>query len=487
MGQLQVGGTPLRQCIELCGRCNGASVYVKDESKNSSGTFKDRRNLALLEHYKDRGELVFVHMTNGNSGYSLGLLAKEWERLTGKKREVFNIVPKGISRQIREKLERCSWVVDADSGKGILSSGAQLRLAKSTIWYGPRDKPVPWEHWPDERFVSVESYKLEKGYGEIINEIAGQGVKPSFIFCPVGEGELITELAAAAEKAWPGSPPKIIGVTIKQNVLVHAADFIKNPRKSIADKLMNGYSKFKDLVRPLVKSGRIKLMTVSDREIAREYRWLNNVAGISAEPSAAAAFCGAKRYNLKRDDTVVIINTGKGAYDVSSLERGWELKHRLKYAAWAAAGVAVTALGSWIWQSDMETVTFRALQREALLYADQDRTGFLNDDESLEMCRTIPGMDTIDNRRIPVWMPLQISNLTPTQLEFYVRHKRFEHTTNRMDGYRMRSLEQAYKTGAFKCEELHPGVPLMYITGADGKNHVRWDYFAQNSSYKPRH
>ena len=50
----------------------GCNIDVIDESGNRYGTIKDRRNIGILEKYKDvEEEVVFTHITSGNSGFSL--------------------------------------------------------------------------------------------------------------------------------------------------------------------------------------------------------------------------------------------------------------------------------------------------------------------------------------------------------------------------------------------------------------------------------
>src|SRR5208283_4564011 len=231
------------------------------------GTFKDIRCAALLDAHRDKNQVVFFHITNGNSGYSLGKLAEEEIRKTGRDIRVVNIVNKGLSPVIKKRLESCSLVEEMDLSKGILSPDEMRAVARRLAKYDG----------PDDNLVPVESYKLSEGYRTIIQELVADGVKPNYIFCPVGEGELITELAAEAEAIWGEKAPKLVGVTIPQNVIVKEKDFIKKPGKSIADKLVSRYSKFKGLVQDFVRKGRIELMIVKDGEIAKEYKWLNSI------------------------------------------------------------------------------------------------------------------------------------------------------------------------------------------------------------------
>jgi threonine dehydratase len=447
MAQLQVGNTPLYKSIELTGRCNGATVLVKREDKNPFGTFKDRRCAALLEA-ANNPNAIFVHITSGNSGYSMGMLAGTWNEKNGQKVQVVNVVDRHVSRTVRKKLESCSYVHRMDLSHGIISDDALRAVAVS------RAREQSGRHVEERNVINVESHGLVDGYRQIIKEIAAEGAKPTYIFCPVGGGELATELAAQAAETWGRDAPKIIGVTIRQNVLTRANEFLKNPGRSIADKLVSGYSKFKPLVKKLVDEGRMELRAIAEGNLAREYGWLN-MHGISAEPSAAAAFCGALKYDLKPTDIVVIINTGKGIYDQSAVEKIWlrRLARGLKYAAVAAVSATILTAAGWFWLLGQERITYDALRTEAYMYA-KGHNNWIGHQESRVLSGSIPGqgMDTL----LTVW------DLTPRQLEFYVEYRRADAMNDNVGRHMMRDLWVGYEDGTFRCRTLHPDVPFLY-------------------------
>jgi len=414
---INVGNTPLQKSIEMCGRCKGAAVYIKREDKNPFGTFKDRRCAALLEIHRDKEELIFVHITSGNSGYSLGMMAKEEERKTGRKITVVNLIPRGTSKTIKERLESCSVVREIDVSKEIISFDRMKAIAMEATGY----------NGPERNIVHVEEYGLANGYRNIVKEIASEGIKPNYIFCPVGEGELAIELAAASESVWGKDAPKIVGVTIKQNTLLRDEDFLRNPGKSIADKLVNGYSKFKHLVKKFIESGRMELLSVSESEIAREYNYLNNI-GVNVEPSAAVAFCGAEKYNLKPDDVVVIINTGKGVYDQKVVDKLWRkiLVSILKYAAVAVAAALLTFAGHAYKKHQDETkaqihwglvVEARNIAKTQSS-ADKNKDGKVDyKEEGSAICEFL-----YDNKDAEKCIQRGTYCLTNTELQFYIKY-----------------------------------------------------------------
>ena len=441
---VNVGNTPLQKSIEMCGRCRGAAVYIKREDKNPFGTFKDRRCAALLEIHRNREEVIFVHITSGNSGYSLGMMAKEEERKTGRRITIVNLIPKGTSKAIKERLESCSVVREIDVSKEIISLDRMKAIAREATGY----------NGPERNIVHVEEYGLANGYRNIVKEIASEGIKPSYIFCPVGEGELATELAAASESVWGKDAPKIVGVTIKQNTILRDEDFLPNPGKSIADKLVNGYSKFKQLVKNFIENGRIELLSVSESEIAKEYSYLNNI-GINVEPSAAVAFCGAEKYNLKPEDVVVIINTGKGIYDQKAVDKLWRktLLSALKYAAVATAAVLLTFAGHAYKKHQDETkaqIHWGLLAEarniaKAQPGADKNKDGEVDyKEEESVICGFL-----YDNKDRDECIQMDIYCLTPTELQFYIQY-------NAIPDYISRSIYPEVKEKFLKGEWKPP-------------------------------
>ena len=452
VARLEAGGTPLRKSIEYCGKCNGASVYVKDESKNPFGTFKDRRCAAVLDKHKDMKELVLVHITSGNSGYSLGMMAKAREAETGQKIRVVNVVPKGLPKEIRKMLDKCSTVYQMDLGKKIITQEELRALAREKTDFGG----------PDEAIVGVEDYFLNDGYRKIVREMLFSDIKPTHIFCPIGEGELAVEITSAAQDIWGDEAPKVIGVTVKDNVFASGKDFMKSPGKSVADKLVNGYSKFRELWAGHVENGKAELMIIEEREIAEEYTHLNAI-GISAEPSAAVAFCGAARYELNPDDVVVVINTGKGVYEHGAVDRLWRrrLRKAARYIAVAALSVALT-VGGFLWKNyierenrslelqrqelmmQLEYETVNRLMSEVRGRLDRDTNGTIEEEEFADILEVLPDRSREDMPHNYGNYSNSVGDFTEEELRFYLRWKELQPYYGMIENDMRRNMVRAF-------------------------------------------
>lgn len=337
--------TPIFQVPELCGRFHGPDVRVANLG-GLDHSAKEWRNRALLESIEIAAHgakhTVLVQITGGNSGRDLARAAIEMQKTTGRRIDVVNLVSKSMSPFMKKELAKCSIVHEMDLDGRPISVAEMRKIAKELTGY----------EGPEEEILSVERYNLRDGYRAVVRQMAEDGLKPTHIFVPVGGGELLTEIAAEAEKVWGKDIPKIVGVTIPQNILAHPdKGFLKNPGESPADKLVCGTSPFKELVRELVRRGIVELRVVRDKAILKEYHNLKDELGIPVEPSAATAFAGAAAYPLSPNDTVVVINTGEGLYDKKKVDKVWgrRLRRWWKPVAALLLGAALALGGNFLY------------------------------------------------------------------------------------------------------------------------------------------
>ncbi|MFH2105956.1 MAG: PLP-dependent lyase/thiolase [Candidatus Micrarchaeota archaeon] len=514
MKKLHITRTPLVQSRELCGRCNGANVFVKREDAQPSGTTKWRRCAALLESRGDK-ETVFVHISSGNSGYSMGMVVQQSEDPTKK---VVNIVDKRTPEEIKKRLMSCSIVVEMDLSKELITEDRMKEVAIEATGYTGSN----------ENIVIVERYQLEGGYRGITDEIAkqlhtetqGKTNRPDVIFCPVGSGETMVELAARVHEVWKDNPPKIVGVTVPGNYIAaryfSGQEGAKSTGRSIADKLTCAYSAFAELAVRTLNSG-AKLMVMNDEdELRRSYKWLNSI-GIPVEPSAAVAFLGAMNYSrlmcaeekdgLTAEKTIVIINTGKGVFDQKAVDRIWlkRLRAGAIYLGVAALGAVLATIAYFGWIAPRQQLhdMFRGkLEAEALMYGN-DKTrkgsvymGFLDKEEIAAMCATVPGKkcdpDSRPNKHdlrdftdkelafyIEYKRYLSFSGFSDTELAYFVERRRWEMEGDGLGARIAGDLHYAYEHGRF---ELRDNKAIWWYQNNegrwfryDGKGNMVWE------------
>src|SRR3989344_1323929 len=99
------GSTPLIRIEKLCRKFNLPNLYIKDESKNPNGTFKDRKSKAIVKQASRKGIKFLMAITTGNFGYSLSKFAKQ----AGIKTILF--VPKNLEHKMLKTLEKNAIVI----------------------------------------------------------------------------------------------------------------------------------------------------------------------------------------------------------------------------------------------------------------------------------------------------------------------------------------------------------------------------------------
>lgn len=262
--------TPLINNEDLSHVFNCQNLRIKDESKNTYGTYKDRRSKYIVEKALHDKVDKLVLITSGNAGYSLGKFCEG----TGIK--VVCIVDQSLSSKVILKLKSTVYkVIPANLSKRILKPEEVISLAREN------ETEVIWE--------VTNGYSV--AYEEIINEIASSN--PSYIICPVGSGEAFTGLYDAVKKRRLSS--KLIGVRP-----------LSNP--SFADKLFTLWTPYASKLKMMAEQGHM-LLQISEENIHQMYERAKN--HIACEPSSAIAFAALDKIDRK-NNIIILVNSGKG-------------------------------------------------------------------------------------------------------------------------------------------------------------------------------
>ncbi len=304
------GKTPLRQLKSRRGR-----VWVKDETRNPTGTFKDRGASLAVTVLLGKGVQRLVLSSEGNAGCSFAL----YSSMAGINCHVFlpklaNPAKVVLSRKLGARVSQVGGTI-GDAGKRAAAE------AERTESYNASTFVTPFRH---------------DGKGTMALEICESlGWKsPDWVVYPVGGGVGLVgmwKMFKILEKiGWVNSKPRFVAVQAKgcapvieaYNSGMEDVEEWKSPR-TVALGLK--------IPRPL--AGRWILETlgdskslaiaVSDSEILRAMKQLARCEGLILEPSSAAAFSALSRlYDDGLVDTsedVVVIGTGSGLKTVENL------------------------------------------------------------------------------------------------------------------------------------------------------------------------
>ena len=264
------GNTPLVQNDGLSQKF-GFTILIKDESKNPFGTFKDRRSEIIINRAKDEQVDTLVLITSGNAGYSLGRFSQ------GTKIRIVNIVDKKLKNSIKEELKKYGEIIEVNLSEKILKPEEVISLARQN------DEEVIWD----------VTNGFHEEYEKIVEEI--KQANPNFIILPVGSGEAFVGFYNGIKKY--RLKTKLIGVGIKDKW------------QSFADKLHTPWTPYKSKIQSILKEGH-RIIKLDEEEIKEAYKQYKDKFDI--EPSSAVVFGVLPKLKFKKEDKIILINSGKG-------------------------------------------------------------------------------------------------------------------------------------------------------------------------------
>lgn len=312
---LRVGGTPLVTFPELAKKHALKHLQIKDDTRNPSGSLKDRASELAIQHARELGKDTIVAASTGNAGSSLAALS------------AFHGIRSIILAPVAAPPAKLTQ---------IRQHGAQL-VPVDANYDAAFDLAFTWAetHQSYCRNTGVNPI-LAEGKKTVAFEIAEENdwQVPDHIFIPVGDGCIISGvykgffdlltlgwidfLPALHAVQAQGSAAIINGLTHNDDIQAVSADTIAD---SISVDLPRDGEKAK---RAILESGGLGFK-VSDDDILAAQRSLSEATGIFAEPAAAAAYAGflqASQNGLfKKDDHVVILITGSGLKDTINAQK----------------------------------------------------------------------------------------------------------------------------------------------------------------------
>ena len=311
------GWTPVYHLDTLAKQVGVKNLWVKDEGRNPTASFKDRASAILIARAKEIHAPTIVTASTGNAGAALAGMAAAsgWHAII--------FAPKSAPpAKIAQLLVFGAEVILVD---GNYDSAFDLSVvaAEKYGWYCRNT---------GYNAFTVEGKKT--GAFEIWEQILSKrqaAEKPLNIFVSVGDGNIISGTHKGFidlnELGWLPQMPRIFGVQSEQSDAVYQAwsknseDIIPVHATTFADSISV------DLPRDGVRAVRAATKTggaylsVPDEVI---YRGISELGkhGIFAEPAGATAFVGmekaVKEALINADDDVLVINTGSGLKDIRS-------------------------------------------------------------------------------------------------------------------------------------------------------------------------
>ena len=310
-----VGWTPL-YCMDRFAAERGVNqLWVKDEGRNPTASFKDRASAILVARAKEIQAEYIVTASTGNAGAALAGMSAA----IGQKAIIF--APRSAPQaKIAQLLVYGAKVILVD-GNYDSAFDLSVEASREFGWYCRNTGYNPFT----AEGKKTAAYEI---WEQILNHLP-EDSRPLNIFVSVGDGNIISGIHKGFKDllalGWLNSSPRIFGVQSEKSSAIADAYFSGTEKilpitaTTIADSISV------DLPRDGVRAIRAAretngtYLTVSDEEIISSIAELGKY-GIFAEPAGSTAFAGFKKalstQIISSDDPVLVINTGNGLKDI---------------------------------------------------------------------------------------------------------------------------------------------------------------------------
>jgi threonine synthase len=312
---LTVGWTPVYDCQSLARQFNIEQLFIKDDGRNPTGSFKDRPSALAVVKAQEAGARIITTASSGNAGSALAGICASVDMAS------IIFVPEHAPTAKIAQLQIYGATVVLVEGSYDEAYDLCLEAARHYHWYQRSTGYNP--------FMTEGKKTAALEIGEQLNWDV-----PDKIFVSVGDGCIIGGL-------WKGfcdlnrlgmieRLPQMIGVQSENaSAIVDATNgdgvVRETPARTIADSINVGRPRdARKAIRAMRESGGCGVK-VSDDEIIASISELARATGVFAEPAAGASFAGLKKMcdvgAIKSSERVLLVLTGNGLKDVDAARR----------------------------------------------------------------------------------------------------------------------------------------------------------------------
>jgi threonine synthase len=318
------GGTPVFALPRLAEKIGLSQLWLKDESRNPTASFKDRASAVVVARAREIKADVIVTASTGNAGAALAGMSAA----VGQKAII--LAPKSAPQAKLAQLLIFGAQVILVDGNYDDAFDLTVKAADEFGWYCRNTGYNPFTA-EGKKTAAFEIWEWWQGVHQEWHEQIGEGTDhaPLTVVVPVGDGNIISGIHKGfkdlLELGWISRIPRLIGVQAEGAAAVanafnaHSEAVEPVRAETIADSISV------DLPRDGVRAVRAAqetggmYVTVSDAEILKAIAELGAM-GIFAEPAGAAAYAGLVRACaqglVRSEEPVLVLNTGSGLKDV---------------------------------------------------------------------------------------------------------------------------------------------------------------------------
>ncbi|MEZ4769710.1 MAG: threonine synthase [Caldilineales bacterium] len=315
---LAVGWTPLYEAPRLAGSLGLKHLWVKDDGRQATASFKDRASAIAVVKAQEKGAAVVTTASTGNAAAALSGICASVQQPN-----VIFVPETAPPAKIAQLLTFGSTVMLVH-GTYDDAFDLCLQAAETYGWYNRNTGFNPYMS-EGKKTVSFE----------ICEQLGWQA--PDAIFVSVGDGCIIggvhKGLRDLLAMGWIEQMPRIYGVQAAGSNFMaeawqaglHGLDVLQKPpidSHTVADSISAGLPRDRIKAMAAVVDTGGAYVTVTDEEILAAIPALARGCGVFAEPAGAASYAGlvkaVEQGLVGPDDRIVVINTGSGLKDVKS-------------------------------------------------------------------------------------------------------------------------------------------------------------------------
>lgn len=315
---LTVGWTPLYRADRLAASLGLRHLWVKDDGRQPSASFKDRASAIAVVKGRERRARIIATASTGNAAAALSALCASVEQPN-----VIFVPESAPPAKIAQLLVYGSTVILV---RGTYDDAFALcgQACKEFGWYNRNTGYNPYMS-EGKKTASLE----------ICEQLGWEA--PDRIFVSVGDGCIIGGLHKGLKDlmalGWIRRMPKLMGVQAAGSAALYEA--WKNGTPAMEMRPIDAHT-IADSISADLPADRIKALAavretggayikVTDEEILAAIPALARGCGVFAEPAGAAAYAGLVKAVaeglVEPDERIVVLATGNGLKDIASARK----------------------------------------------------------------------------------------------------------------------------------------------------------------------
>jgi len=288
---LQEGSTPLLRAPVLS-EIMGATVRLKLEGANPTGSFKDRGMTCAVSAAVREGAEAVICASTGNTAASAAAYAAR----AGITCAV--IVPEG-------KIAQGKMAQTLMHGARVISLAGNFDQALELV------RELTDTH-PIELVNSINEYRIEGQKTAAFELHEDLGGELDVLCIPVGNAGNITSYWRGFTEV--GASPRLLGFQAEGAAPLVLGHPVEHPETVASAIRIGNPVRWEDAMAASTES-RGAIRAVSDAEILDAYRLLAGREGVFCEPASAASVAGLLKYGADGAEQIVCVLTGRGLKD----------------------------------------------------------------------------------------------------------------------------------------------------------------------------